>query len=91
MDEVDTVAPVDPAIVRANRSLAMLLRIADGYKASNNIRQATELYFDILDKHGHLDAASVAHERLLEIAELYERKGELRQARALAERLMELE
>ena len=70
------------------RGLRMLFRIADGYWARGAVRQALELYTEIHDRYGHLPEAGPAETRLVEIAEWFEAKGDLRQARALAERFM---
>ena len=72
----------------ASRALGVLLKIADTYRDRNAVRQATEMYFDLLAKYGHLPEAERARERLVAIAEGYEAKGDYRQARALCERLL---
>jgi hypothetical protein len=70
-----------------NRAIGMLMRIADTYREQNNLRQATEMYFDILHKYPDAPEARLAHERLMELAAYYESRGELRQARYICEQL----
>jgi hypothetical protein len=72
----------------ASRALGVLLKIADNYRAQNQIRQAIEMYFDLLAKYGHVPEVSRVRDRLLSIAEEYETKGDFRQARSLCERLL---
>lgn len=82
-----TVTP-PPVAGPASRAAGMLLRIADGYRERNALRQAIEAYFSLLANYGHLPEAARARERLMTIAEGYEAKGEYRSARALCERLL---
>jgi hypothetical protein len=80
--------PPPPADDYDTRALGMLLRIADSHRAANAVRQAIEMYFSILEKYANLPESRKARERLLEIAEEFEGRGQLRQARALVERLL---
>lgn len=70
------------------RGLRMLFRIAERYWAQGAIRQALELYIEIYDKYGYVPEAEPAHQRLMEIAEWFESRGDVHQARALVERIM---
>ena len=86
-------APSAPAAVpvqpeAANPLLTHLLRIADGYRAENALRQAIEIYFELVENHPHMPEAQQARHRLTEIGEQYERSGEFRQARSLYQRLL---
>jgi hypothetical protein len=83
-----TVVLSQPAAETAPPALARLMKVADGYFVSGAVRQATELYFQILEKHADTPQAARARERLMAIAERYEKANERRQARSLYERLL---
>jgi hypothetical protein len=61
-----------------SRVLAHLLKMADGYLAARAV----------FEKHGGTQEAGRAHERLLEIADHYEKAGEFHQARSIYERML---
>lgn len=69
--------------------LKRLLRMADGYQATNDLHQAAEMYFELADCYPDTLEGVRARKCLLDIGESYERKGELRQARSIFERLLE--
>jgi hypothetical protein len=85
LEEPAAKAPPAPA---SSPALAHLAKIADGYFASGAVRQATELYFEILEDHPDTPEAGRARERLMAIAETYEKAHATRQARTLYERLL---
>ena len=68
--------------------LSRLLRMAENYRTFNALRQALEIYWEIVEQHPETPEAAQARERLLAIGAQYEREGKLRQARALYERLL---
>jgi len=68
--------------------LGRLLKMADGYRAGNQIHQATEMYFQLVERHSQTPEAAQARERLIAIGDSHERCGELRQARSIFERLL---
>ena len=62
--------------------------MADTYYQGGSLRQAIELYFELVRDHAGTPQAAQAEERLLEVARTYERAGELRQARGIYEQLI---
>lgn len=72
----------------ANPLLTRLLKIADGYRAENALRQAIEIYFELVEHYPSTPEAREAWQRLTKIGEQYERSGEFRQARSLYQRLL---
>jgi len=85
LEEPAAKAPPEPASPPA---LVHLAKMADVYFASGAVRQATELYFEILERHADTPEAVQARARLMAIAEGYERAHATRQARSLYERLL---
>jgi hypothetical protein len=77
-----------PQTGTGNPLLSRLLKIAEGYCKEKAIRQAVEIYFEMVETQSHTPEALVAREELLRIGEQYERNGEFRQARSLYERLL---
>ncbi len=71
-----------------SRVLPRLLAMADAYYQDGLLRQAIEMYFELVRHHGDSPQARQAEERLLEVARAYERAGELRQARGIYEQLL---
>lgn len=71
-----------------SRVLPRLLAMADAYYQGGSLRQAIELYFELVRDHAGTTQAFQAEERLLEVARTYERAGELRQARGIYEQLL---
>jgi tetratricopeptide (TPR) repeat protein len=78
-------AEVEASAMLLNR----LLKMADGYQAANALHQAAEMYFELVDRHPDTLEAVQARKCLIGLGENYERKGELRQARSIFERLLE--
>ena len=70
------------------RILARLLSMADSYRESGSLRQAIEMYFELVREHAETPQGHRAEERLLDVARSYERSGELRQARGIYEQLL---
>jgi len=79
------------AFVASNPLLAKLLSLAQRAKREGNSRQATEMYWGILDKHPGTAEAATSKNELLAIAEGHERAGNVHMARSMYERLMDLE
>ena len=65
-----------------------LLGMADRYRADNLLRQAAEMYFEVVNRYIKAPESSCARQRLLEIAEHYENIGAPHQARGIYERLL---
>jgi len=79
----------DTAVVEAGSVLLnRLLKMADGYQATNAPHQAAEMYFELVDCHPDTLEAVQARKGLIEISEGYERSCNLRQARSIYERLL---
>jgi tetratricopeptide (TPR) repeat protein len=72
----------------SSRILARLLSMADSYRESGSLRQAVEIYFELIREHSETPQGHRAEERLLDVARAYERAGELRQARGIYEQLL---
>ncbi len=70
------------------RVLPRLLAMADTYYQGGSLRQAIELYFELVHDHAGSPQARQAEERLLAVARTYEQAGELRQARGIYEQLL---
>ena len=80
-------APPQPAQADS-KALDHVLGMADRYCADNLLRQAAEMYFEVVNRyHSTLESAR-ARQRLLEIAEHYENIGAPHQARDIYERLL---
>lgn len=62
--------------------------MADTYRQAGSLRQAVEMYFELVREHADTSQALQAEERLLDVARLYEQTGELRQARGIYEQLL---
>lgn len=87
---METNAPV--AMVNVARSLTgRLLAMAHQYKQEGNLRQATELYWSLVEGHANTPQAEEAKVVLLGLADEYERNNGRRMARSIYERLMRLE
>lgn len=72
----------------ANPLLARLLNIADCYRLDHAIRQAIEIYWELVEEYPETSEALQAREQLLRIGEQHEQAGEFHQARSLYERLL---
>jgi len=70
------------------RVLARLLAMADTYRESGSLRQAIEMYFELIREHADTPQALQAEKRLMGVARSYEQAGELRQARGIYEQLL---
>jgi hypothetical protein len=85
-------APDDPAeqAEPPNRArvLGRLLAMADTYRKAGSVRQAVEMYFELIREHAESSQALEAEDRLLDVARYYEKGGELRQARGIYEQLL---
>lgn len=68
--------------------LTRLLRMADSYRDGGGLRQALEIYWELVERHGDTPVGELARGRLLGICEQYEREGKFHQARAMYERLL---
>jgi len=70
------------------RSLDHLFCMAQHYRSEGNLRQAMEIYWMLSEDHTETAQGQVAQEKLLEMADVYERVGSRHQARAVYERLL---
>jgi hypothetical protein len=83
------VEPVaDPEAASRSRILTRLLGMADTYREAGSVRQAIEMYFELIREHAESPQALQAEDRLLDVAQHYEMGGELRQARGIYEQLL---
>jgi len=78
----------NPESANHSRVLARLLGMADTYRDAGSLRQAVEMYFELIREHAESSQALQAEDRLLEVAQYYENGGELRQARGIYEQLL---
>ena len=85
--ETAAVAKAAAVVEAGSVLLNRLLKMADGYQATNAPHQAAEMYFELIDCHPDTLEAVQARKGLIEISEGYERSGNLRQARSIYERL----
>ncbi len=69
------------------RLFAMSLR----YRKEGNLRQASEMFWTLVQDHPDTPQAEAAKAELLLLAESYERAGNQHMARGMYERLMDLE
>lgn len=65
-----------------------LLRMADCYRARQEIHQAIAIYLELAEEHSETREGRLGRERLMAIALEYEQQGMLHQARGLYERLL---
>jgi len=72
------------------RLLDHLLGMADMYADNGSLRQAIELFFELVSDHEGTDHALLAGDRLMAIAQVYKDHGELHMARGIYERLLKL-
>jgi hypothetical protein len=98
-DEVNVATPAAPPIGGAvaaaplppaeRRVMDRLLSMADHCLHDHLLRQAAEMYFEVLD-HQDAGISEAEHARrcLIEIAEFYERTGNPHQARGIYEQLL---
>jgi hypothetical protein len=99
-DESNVAAPAAPVSVgavaadpqplpAASPVMERLLSMADHCLHDHLLRQATEMYFAVMDRQG-ISGAETEHARqcLMEIAEHYERTGNPHQARGIYEQLL---
>ena len=76
----------------ANQALiGRLLAMAHRYRSEGNLRQATELYWTLVEGYPGTPQADAARAVLLELAEGYERNEARRMARSIYKRLLNLE
>lgn len=72
-----------------NQSLAgRLLAMANRYRSEKNLRQATEIYWTLVEKYSVTAQARAARLVLLELADEYECNNARHMARSIYERLM---
>lgn len=83
-----TGSPSSAAVASPSKVLARLLRMANTYRSAGNLRQALEMYFELVEEHGESVEATQAGEILLGVAEAYEENGELHLARSIYERML---
>lgn len=71
--------------------LEHLLAMAQRYRKEGNSRQATEMFWSLIEEHPETPQADAAKAELLALAESYERAGNQHMARSMYERLLDLE
>lgn len=81
-NELETSAPT---------MLERLFAMAQRYRKAGNFRQATEMYWTLVEDHDETPEADAAKAELLAMAEGYERAGNQHMARGMYERLMKME
>lgn len=79
---------VSPGLAESSKVLSRLLRMAETYRAAGNLRQALEMYFELVEQHPLSGEATMAGDILLEVAEDYEENGEFHSARSIYERML---
>ena len=85
METVTVKRPAGPTMLE--RLFAMSLR----YRKEGNLRQASEMFWTLVQDHPDTPQAEAAKAELLLLAESYERAGNQHMARGMYERLMDLE
>lgn len=71
--------------------LSHLLAMAQKYQRLGQIRQAMDLYWELVDDYPESEAGNVARTTLLELAQRFERGGKLHVAREIYEHLLQLQ
>ena len=71
-----------------SRALERAMGMAERYLADNLLRQAAEMYFEVVGRYAGAPESARAHEQLLEIAEHYEDIEAPHEARGIYERLL---
>lgn len=74
-----------------HRSLDHLVAMAHRYRREGQLRQAMEMYWMLLEDHSATAQALEAQKSLLELADAFEREDERHTARAVYERLCDLD
>ena len=84
--------PEDDEVISPQRKrlLSHLLGMADMYPRNGSLRQAIELYVELVNDHDGTDQSLLASDRLMTIAQHYEDNCELRLARGIYERLLKV-
>ena len=72
------------------RVLEHLASMADQYARDGSVRQAIELYFELVTDHAGTDQAVHAGDQLLAIAQQYDGPRRTAQARGIYERLLKV-
>ena len=81
--------PIDPAAdALQDFVLARILRMATALQQSGEIRHAMFLFSKLRRDYPHSLEAEQASEHLIEVAEHFEREGDLRQAQGIYEELL---
>jgi hypothetical protein len=84
--------PIEPCtlteLVTRSRVLPRLLAMADSYREAGSLHSAVEVYFELIREHAQTPEAIQAEERLIEVAQYHEGRGETRQARGIYEQLL---
>ena len=71
----------------APATVGFLMRSARAYQDQGNVYQATHAYCDVLDHYPETKQAQEARDRLVKIAQEYERNGQLHTAKHLYRRM----
>lgn len=72
------------------RSLDHLLAMANHYRREGCLRQAMDIYWTLSEDHSETEQAQEARERLFELGEAFERDEARHMARAVYERLSDV-
>ncbi len=84
-----SVVEAPPQLSQADsKALERVMGMAERYLADNLLRQAAEMYFEVLDRYNSVPESDRARQQLLEIAEHYEDIAAPHQARGIYERLL---
>ncbi|MBY0577698.1 MAG: hypothetical protein K2P57_01490 [Burkholderiales bacterium] len=68
--------------------LERLLSMAQTYRSEGSVRQAMEMFWELVEDFSGTPQAQVARKALLDLAMSYERSGARREARSIYERLV---
>ncbi len=95
-DSVSAQTAVSTETVNVKRStgptmLERLFAMSLRYRKEGNLRQASEMFWTLVQDHPDTPQAEAAKAELLLLAESYERAGNQHMARGMYERLMDLE
>lgn len=89
--DVDSATETEISSVMSQELLERLLAMAQRYRKEGSDRQATEMFWSLVEEHSETPQANAAKAELLALAEGYERAGNQYMARSMYERLLDLE
>lgn len=91
LSELSALAEGFASAAASRPMLERLLAMAQRYCKEGNLRQATEMFWSLVEEHSETPQAAAAKAELLALAEGYERAGNQHMARGMYERLLDLE